>query len=202
MPIEVKLIKRSHFGKEDLWCPCFVCDVCKKVICHYGNYEYKVAKDEDGDWEQSGIVYYTHKVCSRTLRYRLPEKDNELWFCNELAKLPMFLFLNLDDPKVTMDSPLPLYTYLCDARLSEFTSIENQELHRPGLYFLFDDEDLVYIGQSKNIANRLKNNHHIYQSHHRIRFATVRDDDKRQAIEKALILLLCPSLNTMNNCLA
>ncbi len=65
-----------------------------------------------------------------------------------------------------------------------------------GVYFIFDDSlVLLYIGQSKNIKQRL-HNHHIYRrDHHLIGIWNTSTEDERLATEKWLIQRHEPPLN-------
>lgn len=183
MAIEIKLIKRHHLNKPDLWCPFFVCDICKEIITLSGNYEYEVFDDSS-----TGPVYFTHKKCSRILRHLMG--NGKTIYSDELSKLPARLYTNFADTNVTEDSPLSMYLYTFGLKFQE-------ETRGPGIYFLFEDEELVYIGQSKDVQTRLSN-HHVYEkSHHQIKFASVSFDEDRRAIERALIVLLKPSLNVV-----
>lgn len=198
MPIEMILIKRSHLNKEDLYCPFFVCDVCRQVISHYGNYQYKVGRRGE-DYPSITPIFYTHKKCCMTLEYNYPAGEQELWMSGELSKFPLYLYTNLVDPDVTIDSPLALYLGIYGMQLSDFVESNDRRLSRPGLYFLFDDDELVYIGKSKNIKKRLIQ-HHIYQKdYHQIKMTSVIDSLLLDDLEKALILLCKPRLNTVYN---
>lgn len=64
-----------------------------------------------------------------------------------------------------------------------------------GIYFLFDDRELVYIGQSKNIGKRLQTNHHVYKKGYTVGICTTSGDDERLAIEKWLIQKYEPPMN-------
>jgi len=64
-----------------------------------------------------------------------------------------------------------------------------------GIYFLFDDEELIYIGQSKNIHQRLTSAHPIYNRSLLVGIWTTSDDEERLATEKWLIEQYEPPMN-------
>lgn len=180
--IEIKLIHRPN--KDHLFCPFFVCDVCGETITQSGNYEYQVNQDST-----TGPVYLTHKKCSHVLEILLGKE--KMIYSGELRDLPAQLWMNFADTDLTTDSPLSMYCYAFGLKFED-------EIRGAGIYFLFDNEELTYIGQSKNVVSRLGNNHHVYiKDTHKIKFAPVYSDEDREAIERALIVLLKPPLNVV-----
>lgn len=59
-----------------------------------------------------------------------------------------------------------------------------------GVYFLYDNDELVYIGQSINLRRRLKN-HHVYKPGHTIHYWLM-DRTQLRPIEWALIAIYHP----------
>jgi predicted GIY-YIG superfamily endonuclease len=65
------------------------------------------------------------------------------------------------------------------------------------LYFLFFRDALVYVGETKNLRNRLSNHHQEHQYTHVRWIACL--DEKRKEYEKRLIRNLKPILNHTHN---
>ena len=65
-----------------------------------------------------------------------------------------------------------------------------------GVYFLFDGNDLIYIGQSKNIGRRLISNHPVYDKSLLVGIWKTSEDDERLDTERWLIETYTPPMNT------
>lgn len=50
-----------------------------------------------------------------------------------------------------------------------------------GVYFIFDNGEIIYVGQSKNIKRRLAT-HHIYQKHYLIAYIEVNEEHAEQRL--------------------
>jgi len=67
------------------------------------------------------------------------------------------------------------------------------EFRRSGIYFLCQDNDLLYVGQSVNVSSRISTHHHTGKFNRVIFMAWPPDD--LDSVEGALIRVLKPPLN-------
>jgi hypothetical protein len=75
--------------------------------------------------------------------------------------------------------------------------IENRyhdRLKSSGIYFLFDDDLLIYIGRSINIKRRLMQ-HHVFKEHYQIWCIFISNPFRLEATERFLIQLIQPIEN-------
>jgi excinuclease UvrABC nuclease subunit len=72
---------------------------------------------------------------------------------------------------------------------------------KPGLYFLFEGERLSYIGQSKNLTNRIRAHcsDSVVNHFDRVSFAVVEEEENRLMWEAELIAQFKPLLNVRCN---
>lgn len=80
----------------------------------------------------------------------------------------------------------------------------SQIMNKTGVY-LFKDEagKVLYVGKAKSFKNRLKSHNHlpveVYEKHVTTEYREEFDDEKRDSLEKRLILKHNPPFNQMNN---
>ena len=80
-------------------------------------------------------------------------------------------------------------------KMSKITlNLKRFEMPYIGVYLLFDDDDLIYIGQSINVFKRL---HIQFKNHNFNNYSFIKCDDEFKALEleKDLIIKYKPRLN-------
>jgi predicted GIY-YIG superfamily endonuclease len=89
-------------------------------------------------------------------------------------------------------------------RNKRLLSMISQIMNKPGVY-LFKDEagKVLYVGKAKSFKNRLKGHNHlpveVYEKHVTTEYREEFDDEKRDSLEKRLILKHNPPFNQMYN---
>ena len=68
-----------------------------------------------------------------------------------------------------------------------------------GVYFFFDNDKLIYVGESQNISNRLRSHRMLIEYNHiQVRYYEC-DKTKRMKVERYFIRKLKPLLNIKHN---
>ncbi len=87
--IRMTLLKRSHQGEEDLFCPMVYCDACGSLIEGSGNVIYENSEDFTGP--RTGELFFFHKGHDRAFE----KLRGGHWMWVELQQFPLQLAANL-----------------------------------------------------------------------------------------------------------
>lgn len=88
----------------------------------------------------------------------------------------------------------------CQSGIQFYRTVDDVPKNSPGIYLLYKDQLLDYIGEATNIKNRLIRSHNVYnKANHIIGIISIKSKKKRKAIEIAMIGALSPEENKMWN---
>lgn len=122
-----------------------------------------------------------------------------------LGEVKEWISQNILDRVMGKPLPQPFIVTVSKERISDYRNVPeclrqipglvdiSNELRRSGIYFLCEDNELLYIGQSVNVLSRISTHHHAGKFNRVIFMAWPPDD--LNSVEGALIRALKPPLN-------
>jgi hypothetical protein len=170
--------------KNGWLCPIVFCDVCgERIDRGKGIAVYKM----NNDYTESEEVLFIHKGnCDRALGGR------HVFPFSQMLGSAIFDLASNQSPQGTLSILLILFK--CDPHVKYYQSRKDVP-NCPGIYLLYQADELIYVGQSVQIKKRIYTHSRKFGSIDKIGVIEAGPREHRLALEVAVIALLGPRYN-------